>query len=93
MSDDDLDVGSPWLDNVASLEERKKRVSQETVALLESLLGDAKRGLVSGVAIAVLRSNGEYEMRLRGSCSEGVNSIQVTGMLAALQKMALDLED
>lgn len=93
MSDDNLDFGSPWPDVVVSFESRKKRVSHETVALLESLLRDAKQGLVNGIAIAVLRHDGEYEMRLRGSCTEVNNCMQVAGMLASMQKMVLDLHE
>lgn len=93
MGEDDLDFGSPLPDGVASFEDRKQRVSVETVELLESLLRDAKRGAVGGIAVAVLRRNGEYEMRLRGSCAEQGNCMHVAGMLAALQKIALDLQD
>lgn len=62
MNDDELDYGSPWPDGVVSLEDRRLRVSEETVALLESLLSDAKRGAISGIGVAVLRSNNEYEL-------------------------------
>jgi len=93
MSKDDLDFGSPWPDGVISFEDRKLRVSVETVELLESLLRDARRGAVSGIAVAVLRANDEYEMRLRGSCAEQENCMHMAGMFAAMQKIVLSLQD
>ena len=69
------------------------QVSAETVALLEQLFEEARAGTVTGLAVAVLRSKGNYDLRLRGSATESGNHMSVTGMLAALQKMVLELED
>jgi hypothetical protein len=68
-------------------------ISAETVSLLEQLLDEARAGTVTGLAVAVLRSKGNYDLRLRGSASENGNQMSVAGMLAALQKMVLELAD
>jgi purine nucleoside permease len=69
------------------------QVSAETVSLLEQLLEEARAGTVTGLAIAVLRSTGNYDLRLRGSATESGNQMSVAGMLSALQKMVLELAD
>lgn len=66
-------------------------VSGETVKTLEQLLREAKAGKVSGLALVVLQADGRFSLQLRGSATEESNQMGVVGMLAALQKMALEL--
>jgi hypothetical protein len=69
------------------------QVSAETVSLLEQLLDEARAGTVTGLAIAVLRIQGSYDLKMRGSASASGHEMGVAGMLAALQKMVLELAD
>ena len=78
---------------VVAISNRAPQVSAETVSLLEQLLEEARAGAVTGLAVGVLRSNGSYDLRLRGSATEHGNEMAVAGMLAALQKMVLELAD
>jgi hypothetical protein len=66
-------------------------VSGETVQTLERLLREAKAGQVAGLALVVLHADGRFDLHLRGSATEESNQMGVAGMLAALQKMALEL--
>jgi len=75
---------------IFSLHNRK--ASAETISILESLLADAKRGEICGLALVILRSNNTYELKLRGEAASSDNQMYVAGMLSALQKMALELE-
>jgi hypothetical protein len=79
--------------NVVAISDCAPQVSAETVSLLEQLLEEARAGTVTGLAVAVLRSKGSYDLRLRGKASENGNQMSVAGMLAALQKMVLELAD
>jgi hypothetical protein len=79
--------------NVVAIPGRAPQVSEETVSLLEQLLEEARAGTVTGLAIAVLRPKGTYDLRLRGNATENGNQMSVVGMLAALQKMVLELAD
>jgi hypothetical protein len=79
--------------NVVVISGGAPAVSAETVSLLEQLLEDTRAGTVTGLAVAVLRSKGTYDVRLRGSATESGNQMSVAGMLAALQKMVLELGD
>jgi hypothetical protein len=79
--------------NVVAISETAPRVSAETVSLLKQLLEEARAGSVTGLAVAVLRSKGNYDLRLRGNATETANQMSVAGMLAALQKMVLELAD
>jgi hypothetical protein len=79
--------------NVVAISESAPRVSAETVSLLEQLLEEARAGSVTGLAVAILRSKGNYDLRLRGNATENGNQMSVAGMLAALQKMVLELAD
>lgn len=76
--------------NIFSLHHRKH--SSETIEILESLLNEAKRGEICGLALVVLRSNSSYDLKLRGEAAQVGNQMYVAGMLAALQKMALELD-
>jgi hypothetical protein len=76
---------------IASIAQCAAPVSAETVAVLEQMLAHAKNGEVNGIAIVALRLRGNYEIKLRGSAADPGNNMAVAGMLAALQKMALDL--
>jgi hypothetical protein len=78
---------------VAAISGCAPQVSAETVALLEQLLEEARAGTVTGLAVAVLRSKGNDDLRLRGNATESGNQMSVAGMLAALQKMVLELAD
>ena len=79
--------------NVVAIAGRAPHVSAETVSLLEQLVEEARAGTVTGLAIAVLRSKGIYDLRLSGNATENSNQMSVAGMLAALQKMVLELAD
>jgi hypothetical protein len=79
--------------NVVAISGRARQVSADTVSLLEQLLEEARAGTVTGIAIAVLRAKGTYDVRLRGSATVNENIMSVAGMLAALQKMVLELAD
>jgi hypothetical protein len=79
--------------NVAAISGCAPQVSAETVSLLEQLLEEARAGTVTGLAVAVLRSKGNDDLRLRGNATESGNQMSVAGMLAALQKMVLELAD
>jgi hypothetical protein len=65
-------------------------IREHTVSLLEQLLEEARAGTVTGLAVVVLRSKGNYDLRLRGNATESENQMSVAGMLAALQKMVLE---
>jgi hypothetical protein len=79
--------------NVVAISGCAPQVSAETVSLLEQLLEEARAGTVTGLAVAVLRLKGNYDLRLRGNATENGNQMAVAGMLAALQKMVLELAD
>jgi hypothetical protein len=79
--------------NVVAISERAPQVSAETVSLLEQLLEEARAGTVIGLAVAVLRSKGNYDLKLLGNATENGEQMAVAGMLAALQKMVLELAD
>jgi len=79
--------------NVVAISGGAPTVSTETVSLLEQLLEDARAGTVTGLAVVVLRTKGNYDVRLRGGATENGNKMSVAGMLAALQKMVLELGD
>jgi hypothetical protein len=78
---------------VVAISESAPRVSAETVSLLERLLEEARAGTVIGLAVAVLRPKGNYDLKLLGNATENGEQMAVAGMLAALQKMVLELAD
>ncbi len=82
---------SPLPMGVAVVKPMPRPVSGETVGVLERLLGEAKEGKVAGLALVVLRSDGRFDLHLKGSATEESSQMGVAGMLAALQKMALEL--
>lgn len=65
--------------------------SSSTVELLRELLGKARTGQVTGLAVVTLHENGSFGLRLCGAATEEANQMGITGMLAALQKMTLEL--
>ena len=79
--------------NVVAISGCAPPVSAETVSLLEQLLQESRAGAVTGLAVAVLRLKGSYDIRLRGDATEHGNQMAVAGMLAALQKIVLELAD
>lgn len=82
---------SPLPMGVALVKPMPRPVSGETVITLERLLREAKEGKVAGLALVVLQSDGRFDLHLRGSATEECNQMGVAGMLASLQKMALEL--
>lgn len=82
---------SPLPMGVAVLRPIPRPVSGETVTMLERLLRTAKEGKVAGLALVVLQADGRFDLHLKGSATEESNQMGVAGMLAALQKMALEL--
>lgn len=76
---------------VAVLKPLPRPVSGEIIQTLERLLRDAKVGHVSGLALVVLHADGRFDLSLRGAATEESNQMGVAGMLAALQKMTLEL--
>ena len=84
-----MNVISTCVDNCQGL----NRLVAETFSLLEQLLQEARVGAATGFAVAVSRSRGSYDIRLRGNATETGDQMAVAGMLAALQKMVLELQD
>lgn len=82
---------SPLPMGVAVFKPLPRPVSGETVLLLERLLREAKVGKLVGLATVVLHADGRFDLHLRGTATEESNQMGVVGMLAALQKMALEL--
>ncbi len=76
---------------VAQFKPLPRPISGETVLALERLLREAKAGHVVGLALVVLHADGRFDLHLRGSATEESNQMGVAGMLAALQKMTLEL--
>lgn len=82
---------SPLPMGLALYTPRPRPVSAETVQTLERLLAEAKRGTVAGLALVVLQADGRFDLHLRGCATDESNQMGVAGMLAALQKMVLEL--
>lgn len=76
---------------VAIFKPQSRRISGETIELLKHLLDEALAGRVSGLALVGLHADGRFEMHLTGDATGESNQMGVAGMLAALQKMALEL--
>lgn len=76
---------------VAMFKPLPRPASGETVETLERLLREAKAGRVAGLALVALHADGRFDLHLRGSATEESNQMGVAGMLAALQKMTLEL--
>lgn len=81
----------PLAMGVAMFKPLPRPVSGETIQTLEKLLREAKEGQVSGLALVVLHADGRFDLHLRGAATEESNQMGVAGMLAALQKMTLEL--
>ena len=73
------------------MKSQTRPVSAETVETLKQLLRDAQTGKVIGLAVASLHASGKFDLCLRGAAVEEGNQMGVAGMLAALQKMTLEL--
>ncbi len=73
--------------------DRALPVSAEIVSLLERLLEDARAGTVIGLAVVTLRTKGNYDLKLLGNATEKGELMAVAGMLAALQRMVLALDE
>lgn len=92
MKDDTLTGRqAPLPMGVTQLKPLPRPVSGETVQMLEQLLREAKAGRVTGLASVVLHADGRFDLRLRGDATLESNQMGVAGMLAALQKMTLEL--
>ncbi len=76
---------------VALLKPLPRPVSGETIDTLQYLLAEAIAGRVTGLAMVVLHSDGRFDLRIRGDATTEPNQMGVVGMLAGLQKMALEL--
>lgn len=76
---------------VAMFKPLPRPVSGETIETLKKLLREAKEGRVSGLALVALHADGRFDLHLRGAATEESNQMGVVGMLAALQKMTLEL--
>lgn len=76
---------------VAVLKPLPPPVSVDTIKTLEKLLHEAREGRVSGLALVVLHADGRFDLKLTGSATQESNQMGVAGMLAALQKMTLEL--
>ena len=88
------DFGTPPDERVLSLYKPAAfptQSCQETIALIETLLTQAKSGALTGVALVGLYRGGEYRLDLTGDAKFEGNTMSVAGMLAKLQSMALDL--
>lgn len=82
---------SPLPMGLAVFKPLPRPVSAETVRTLERLLREAKEGTVAGLATVVLHADGRFDLHLKGSATDESNQMGIVGMLAALQKMALEL--
>lgn len=92
MTDDNLTgQQAPLPMGVAQLKPLPRPVSGETVQTVERLLREARAGRVTGLALVVLHADGRFDLSLRGVATEESNQMGVAGMLAALQKMTLEL--
>ena len=92
MKDDTLTGRqAPLPMGVTQLKMLPRPVSGETVQMLQQLLREARAGRVTGLALVVLHADGRFDLRLRGDATLESNQMGVAGMLAALQKMALEL--
>lgn len=92
MKDDTLTGRqAPLPMGVAQLKPLPRPVSGETVQTLERLLREAKAGRVTGLALVVLHADGRFDLSLRGVATEESSQMGIAGMLAALQKMTLEL--
>ena len=76
---------------VVAFKPAPRAISSETVEILQELLAEALAGHVTGLALVVLHSDGRFGLRLRGDATTEPNQMGVVGMLASLQKMALEL--
>lgn len=88
---DHPDVQLPLPIGVSIFRPKPPPISGETVASLQALLAEAKAGRVSGLAMVVLHADGRFDLQLKGCATEESNQMGVAGMLAALQKMILEL--
>lgn len=82
---------SPLPLGVAVFKPLPRPVSTDTVKMLERLLQEAREGKVMGLATVVLHADGRFALHLKGSATEESSQMGVAGMLAALQKMVLEL--
>jgi hypothetical protein len=87
----DINSQVPLPVGVALIKPPPRPVSAETIQTLDRLLAQAKAGTVAGLAVVVLHADGRFDLHLRGSAVEESNQMGVAGMLAALQKMTLEL--
>ena len=85
------DTQLPLPVGVAMLKPQPRPISGETVETLQALLAEAKAGRVAGLALVVLHADGRFDLQLRGCATEESNQMGLVGMLAALQKMTLEL--
>lgn len=76
---------------VSVLLPQPRRASIETIEALQQLLTQANNGKVTGLAVLGLHSDGRFELHITGDATNESNQMGVVGMLAALQKMALEL--
>lgn len=91
MTSNKAPIQAPLPMGVAVLKPQPRRVSGETIEILQHLLAQAKSGRVTGLALMGLHSDGRFELHITGDATNASNQMGVAGMLAALQKMALEL--
>lgn len=91
MTTDQSSTQAPLPMGVAILKPLPRAVSGETIETLQHLLAEALAGRVTGLAMVVLHSDGRFNLNLRGEATLESNQMGVVGMLAGLQKMALEL--
>lgn len=91
MPKDKTPSQAPLPIGLSVLKPQPRRVSGESIEILQHLLTAAKEGRVSGLAIVTLHSDGRFDLGLHGDATIEPNQMGVVGMLAALQKMALEL--
>lgn len=76
---------------VALFKPPARQVCADVIDTLARLLREAQAGQVTGLALVVLHADGRFDLQLRGDATREANQMGVAGMLAALQKMALEL--
>lgn len=77
--------------SVVVLTPKSPPASAETIGLLQDILREAQKGEVCGLAVVVLRNGGKFSLQLRGQAAQDGYQMSVAGMLAALQKIVLEL--
>ena len=78
---------------LVSLNPPRKRVSDDTLQAAKELLREAEAGDLVGLAMVCLKTEGRYSLKLRGDALIEGNKMGLIGLVATLQRMAMDLHE